>query len=61
VDQNLIHRIRERAYEIWAANGYRDGEAEQDWLTAEREILDASTATAPKRGAIVVNAGVFVA
>lgn len=61
VDQNLIHRIRERAYEIWAANGYRDGEAEQDWLRAEREILDASTATAPKRGAIVADAGVFVA
>jgi Protein of unknown function (DUF2934) len=44
-----IHRIRDRAYEIWAANGHRDGEAEQHWLTAEREILEASTATAPKR------------
>jgi hypothetical protein len=49
MDQNLIHRIRERAYEIWAANGYRGGEAEQHWLTAEREILEASTATALKR------------
>lgn len=39
MDQNLTHRIRERAYEIWAAGGCRDGEAEQHWLMAEREIL----------------------
>jgi DUF2934 family protein len=32
-------RIRERAYEIWVASGYRDGQAEQHWLAAEREIL----------------------
>ena len=47
MDQILTHRIRERAYEIWAANGYRDGDAEQHWLAAEREILEVSvTATA---------------
>jgi hypothetical protein len=39
MDQNLTHRIRERAYEIWAAGGCRDGEADQHWLMAEREIL----------------------
>jgi hypothetical protein len=42
MDQNLTCRIRERAYEIWATNGYRNGEADQHWLTAEREILQAS-------------------
>ena len=50
MDQILTHRIRERAYEIWAANGYRDGDAEQHWLAAEREILEVTvTATAAKR------------
>jgi Arm DNA-binding domain/Protein of unknown function (DUF2934) len=38
VDQDLSERIRERAYEIWVANGYRDGEADQHWLAAEHEI-----------------------
>jgi hypothetical protein len=38
-EQDLSDRIRERAYEIWVANGHRDGEAEQHWLAAEREIL----------------------
>ena len=37
MDQTLMLRIRERAYYIWAANG---GEAEQNWLRAETEILD---------------------
>src|SRR5436309_8344891 len=37
-ERDLSDRIRERAYEMWNASG-RDGEAEQHWLTAEREIL----------------------
>jgi hypothetical protein len=36
---NLQNRIRERAYEIWNAGGQLHGQAEQHWLTAEREIL----------------------
>ena len=36
-------RIRERAYQIWAANG---GEADQNWLRAEAEILN-NSATQP--------------
>ena len=44
MDQNLENRIRERAYEIWAAHGCMHGQAEQHWLAAEREILAASTA-----------------
>ena len=47
LEQGLSDRIRERAYEIWAASGHRDGEAEQHWLAAEREILAASLAAVP--------------
>ena len=39
--QTLMVRIRERAYHIWAANG---GDAEQNWLRAEAEILNKSAA-----------------
>src|ERR1700720_3393848 len=41
MEEDLLDRIRDRAYEIWIASGYRDDEAEQHWLTAEREILSA--------------------
>jgi Protein of unknown function (DUF2934) len=41
VEQDLSDRIRHRAYEIWIATGYRDGEAEQHWLAAEQESLSA--------------------
>jgi hypothetical protein len=43
MDQSLENRIRERAYEIWAAHGCLHGQADQHWLAAEREILAAST------------------
>ena len=39
IDQDSSERIRGRAYEIWIASGYRDGEADQHWLAAEQEIL----------------------
>jgi hypothetical protein len=56
MEQSLENRIRERAYEIWTADGCLDGQADQHWLAAEREILAASTATlalqpAPKKSA----------
>jgi hypothetical protein len=35
---DLIERIRVRAYEIWEGNG-REGDPEEHWLAAEREIL----------------------
>src|SRR4051812_3346817 len=44
---NLQERIRVRAYEIWTANGYGEGEADQHWLTAEREVLAELTAQSP--------------
>jgi hypothetical protein len=43
MDQSLENRIRERAYEIWAAHHYVHGQADQHWLAAERKILAAST------------------
>ena len=35
----LHDRIRQRAYQLWNAGGRIDGQAEQHWLAAEREIL----------------------
>jgi hypothetical protein len=36
---DLNVRIAQRAYEIHAERGYRQGYALDDWLEAEREIL----------------------
>jgi Protein of unknown function (DUF2934) len=44
MDQSLENRIRERAYEMWTAHGCVHGQAEQQWLAAEREVLATSTA-----------------
>jgi hypothetical protein len=38
-------RIREHAFHIWAANG---GDADQNWLRAETEILNTSPAQPPE-------------
>jgi hypothetical protein len=39
MDHTLEERIRERAYQIWNACGCTDGQAEEHWFTAEREVL----------------------
>ena len=39
MEQTLEYRIRQRAYEIWHANGQADGQAHEHWLAAEREVL----------------------
>ena len=44
MEQSLHHRIRERAYEMWNGGGRIDGQADQHWLTAEREVLAEMTA-----------------
>jgi DUF2934 family protein len=31
--------IRRRAYELYESRGYVDGQADQDWIEAEREVL----------------------
>ena len=46
MEPDLSDRIRERAYELWIASGYRYGEAEQHWLTAEQEVLSAHLSAA---------------
>jgi hypothetical protein len=51
MDQSLENRIRERAYEIWTANGCVEGQADQHWLAAEREILAAATIPLARNGA----------
>ena len=53
--RSLESRIRERAYEIWTARGCIQGQDDQHWLAAEREILTESTATlaVPETGASV--------
>jgi Protein of unknown function (DUF2934) len=40
--QDMEQAIRERAYHLWAADGYRDGNADAYWLAAQREILASS-------------------
>jgi len=39
---DLEHAIRERAYHLWVADGCRDGAADAYWLSAQRELLNAS-------------------
>lgn len=52
MEQMLEQRIRMRAYEIWHSQGCAEGNADEHWLAAEREVLSsamsaqASTATA---------------
>lgn len=36
---DLQARIAQRAYELHAERGYREGRALDDWLEAEREVL----------------------
>jgi hypothetical protein len=57
MEPTLEHRIRQRAYELWHANGCAEGKAGEHWLAAEREVLSSSIAissaseatVAPKR------------
>jgi H+-transporting ATPase len=35
---DLAPQIATRAYELYEQRGRRDGQADQDWLEAEREI-----------------------
>jgi Protein of unknown function (DUF2934) len=52
MDQSLEDRIRERAYEIWTAHGGVDGQADQHWLAAEREILARATPALARDGGV---------
>jgi hypothetical protein len=39
MDEDMIGRIRARAYEIWEAEGSLDGLHDEHWLRAEHEIM----------------------
>jgi hypothetical protein len=36
----LQDQVRQRAHQLFESRGRQDGKAEQDWLSAEREILN---------------------
>ncbi len=38
IEQQIMERIRKRAYELWEAHGCPQGCDQQHWLEAEREI-----------------------
>jgi hypothetical protein len=40
--QDLEQAIREYAYQLWIADGCRDGKADAHWLVAQREVLSTS-------------------
>jgi hypothetical protein len=47
MEHTLEQRIRQRAYEIWNADGRADGKADEHWLAAEREVLSSLSARPP--------------
>jgi hypothetical protein len=53
VDETVTQRIRERAYQLWVSSGYCNGQADQHWLIAEREVFQelcsAESKAAPKK------------
>jgi Protein of unknown function (DUF2934) len=48
MQQELEQQIRERAYQLWMADGCHEGLSDRYWLAAEREVLAAFAASAPK-------------
>jgi hypothetical protein len=44
MELSLHNRIRQRAHELWNAGGRLDGQAEQRWLAAERDVLEQMSA-----------------
>ena len=47
MELSLHNRIRQRAHELWNAGGRLDGQAEQHWLAAERDVLAETSAQLP--------------
>ena len=43
-------RISMRAYELYLARGGADGQAVEDWLTAERELAESRSSSRGSRG-----------
>jgi DUF2934 family protein len=40
--RNLADRVAIRAYELYLARGATDGQAWEDWLAAERELISSA-------------------
>jgi hypothetical protein len=51
MERDVTERIRERAYELWVANGSPVGESEINWLAAEKEVLATQVAGNVKKSA----------
>ncbi len=49
MERTLEHRIRQRTYGVWHAHGQTNGQADEHWLAAEREVLSSLTSHAPAR------------
>jgi len=53
---NLEEAIRERAYQLWVADGRPEGNPDNYWLNAQREMLTHAAAGAATEDSAVVAA-----
>jgi len=53
---NLEEAIRERAYQLWVADGRPEGNPDNYWLNAQRELLASATDHAVTDGSAAVTA-----
>jgi hypothetical protein len=54
--ENLEEAIRERAYQLWVADGRPEGNPDNYWLNAQREMLTHSADCAVTESSAVVTA-----
>jgi Protein of unknown function (DUF2934) len=52
--ENLEEAIRERAYQLWVADGRPEGNPDNYWLNAQREMLTHSAGFAVADDSVVV-------
>ncbi|OFX12576.1 MAG: hypothetical protein A2516_03710 [Alphaproteobacteria bacterium RIFOXYD12_FULL_60_8] len=49
MDPVMLEKIRQRAYDLWVADGCREGHDVADWLRAEAEVFEETALTAKAR------------
>jgi hypothetical protein len=54
--ENLEEAIRERAYQLWIADGRPEGNPDNYWLNAQREMLTHSADRAVAEESVAVTA-----
>ena len=54
--ENLEEAIRERAYQLWVSDGRPEGNPDNYWLNAQRELLAYSADRAVAEDSAVVSA-----